>query len=89
MNVRFHEAVLAASGNLLLDRALRVVLAMPIAALGHIPTFSRDELRRRHDDHHRVFDAIAVRDGWRAELLMREHVLRVRDAAGRGAKRRG
>lgn len=84
-NVRFHEALLAASGNALLDRMVRMTLALPLAALDHIPRFTRDELRRRHDDHHRVFEAVAARDGWRAEMLMREHVLRVRDAAGRDA----
>jgi GntR family transcriptional regulator of vanillate catabolism len=82
-NVRFHEAVLAASGNRLLDRMVRLSLNLPLSSLNHIPRFTLDELRRRHDDHHRIFEAITNRDGWRAELLMREHVLRVRDATAR------
>lgn len=82
-NVRFHEAVLAASGNRLLDRMVRLSLNLPLSSLSHIPRFSLDELRRRHDDHHRIFGAIIERDAWRAETLMREHVLRVRDAAAR------
>lgn len=36
-------------------------------SLGSIPGL-------RHDDHHRSFEVIAGGDGWRAELLMREHV---------------
>jgi GntR family transcriptional regulator of vanillate catabolism len=84
-NVRFHEAVLAASGNRLLDRMVRLSLNLPLSSLSHIPPFTADELRRRHDDHHRIFEAIEGRDAWRAELLMREHVLRVRDAAARRA----
>jgi len=82
-NVRFHEAVLAASGNHLLDRMVRLSLNLPLSSLNHIPHFALDELRRRHDDHHRMFEAITNHDGWRAELLMREHVLRVRDAITR------
>jgi GntR family transcriptional regulator of vanillate catabolism len=31
-------------------------------------------LTRRHDDHHRIFDAIVRRESDRAEMLMREHV---------------
>lgn len=78
-NLRFHEAVLAASGNHLLGRMLRLSQTPPP---GEPPRPSLDELRRGLDDHHRIFQAITEHDAWRAETLMREHVLRVRDAAG-------
>jgi GntR family transcriptional regulator of vanillate catabolism len=31
-------------------------------------------LRRSHDDHHRLLEAIVLRDAPRAEQLMREHI---------------
>lgn len=31
-------------------------------------------MRRRHDDHYRIYEAILCRDSGRAELLMRDHV---------------
>jgi DNA-binding GntR family transcriptional regulator len=34
--------------------------------------------RRRHDDHHRIYEAIIAGEPWRAEWLMREHVSSVK-----------
>ncbi|MFS8064485.1 MAG: hypothetical protein ACMG5Z_07830 [Luteimonas sp.] len=31
-------------------------------------------MRRSHDDHHRILEAIRLRDAPRAEILMREHI---------------
>jgi len=34
-----------------------------------------DDVRRRHDDHHRLYQLIVDGEGWRSEVLMREHVI--------------
>jgi GntR family transcriptional regulator of vanillate catabolism len=74
VNVAFHDAVLRAAGNAMLNDMIRITLARPGATFRNIVSFTERDVRRRHDDHHRIFDAIRGRDGWRAEVLMREHV---------------
>lgn len=51
-------------------------LTQQIAPSSHrnIIAFERRDVRRRHDDHYRIYEAILCRDGGRAELLMRDHV---------------
>jgi hypothetical protein len=36
--------------------------------------FEHRDVRHRHGDHHRIYEAITARKPWRAEVLMREHV---------------
>lgn len=73
-NVAFHDTVLEASGNAMLHDAVRMTLTRPGATFRNIVTFTARDVRSRHDDHHRIFEAIVAGDGWRAEILMREHV---------------
>ena len=40
--------------------------------------FHYHDVRRRHDDHHRIYEAILARQPWRAETLMREHVASIK-----------
>jgi GntR family transcriptional regulator of vanillate catabolism len=47
---------------------------VPVSSSRNIVAFEHRDVRRRHDDHHRIFEAVMARDPWRAELLMREHV---------------
>ena len=77
-NVLFHTAVITAADNQMLEDTLRLALARPATSLRNIVSFSENPVRRRHDDHHRIYDAIRSGDGWRAELLMREHVTSVK-----------
>ena len=77
-NVAFHAAVLTAARNRMLEDALRLALTRPAATLRNIVAFTEAQVRRRHDDHHRIHEAIAAGDGWRAELWMREHVTSVK-----------
>ena len=77
-NVAFHDTVLATSGNAMLHDTIRMTLTRPGATFRNIVTFTERDVRSRHDDHHRIFEAIAAGDGWRAELLMREHVSSVK-----------
>lgn len=75
MNVMFHDAILAAAQNRMLSEAVRLTLNMPGSTHRRIVSFHRDDVRRRHDDHHRLYQLITAGEGWRAELLMREHVI--------------
>lgn len=77
-NVAFHDTVLLAAGNAMLHDTIRLTLTRPGATFRNIVTFTARDVRSRHDDHHRIFDAIAAGDGWRAEILMREHVSSVK-----------
>lgn len=74
INAAFHSAILAGSQARMLRDQLR--LSQQIAPSSHrnIVAFERRDVRRRHDDHHRIYEAILCRDGGRAELLMRDHV---------------
>lgn len=74
-NVAFHDAILAAAQNRMLTEAVRMTLNMPGSTHRHIVSFTHRDVRRRHDDHHRLLALIDGGHGWRAELLMREHVL--------------
>lgn len=75
MNVAFHDAILAAARNRMLADAVRLTLNMPGASSRRIVAFNYDDVRRRHDDHHRIYELIVAGEGWRAELMMREHVI--------------
>lgn len=74
VNVTFHDAVLSGSRSRMLSEAVRLTLNMPGSTHRNIVVFRHQDVRRRHDDHHRIFEAIMAGDGWRAEVLMREHV---------------
>jgi GntR family transcriptional regulator of vanillate catabolism len=75
MNVMFHDAILAAAQNRMLSEAVRLTLNMPGSSHRHIVSFKHEDVRRRHDDHHRIYHLISTGEGWRAEMLMREHVV--------------
>jgi GntR family transcriptional regulator of vanillate catabolism len=74
VNVTFHDAVLTSARSRMLSESVRLTLNMPGSTHRNIVAFKHQDVRRRHDDHHRIFEAIEAGDGWRAEVLMREHV---------------
>lgn len=74
INGDFHETLLAAARNRMLAEMIRICHHVPVSSSRNIVAFEHRDVRRRHDDHHRIFDAIIARDPWRAEVLMREHV---------------
>lgn len=78
LNARLHEAILQAADNQLLIDMIRMCQNIPISSDRNVMWSDFRWIRRSHDDHYRVFDAILARDGSRAELLMREHVLTVK-----------
>lgn len=73
-NVAFHEAIIEAAASPLLADMICQTLRRPGSSHLSIAAFSPAEVRRRHDDHHRILAAIDRNEGWRAEVLMREHV---------------
>ena len=74
VNACIHAAVLDAAGNQMLNDMIRLCHTVPVSSDRNILWDDYDWLRRSHDDHHRLFDSIARRDGSRAEQLMREHI---------------
>ena len=74
INAALHDAVLRAADNAMLVDMIRLCHNIPISSDRNVLWNEYRWLRRSHDDHHRLFDAIRQRDGARAEQLMREHV---------------
>ena len=74
INGDFHDTLLGAARNRMLAEMIRICHHVPMSSSRNIVAFEHRDVRRRHDDHHRIFDAIMAREPWRAELLMREHV---------------
>ncbi len=74
VNARFHASVLQAADNRMVRDMLRLCHNIPASSERNVLWEDHHWLRRSHDDHHRIFDAIQRRDGPRAEVLMREHV---------------
>lgn len=76
MNVDFHSAIIEASRNPWVADFVKRSHNVPMASDRIILWSDRDYpvIQRSHDDHHRILNAIAARDGDRAAALMREHV---------------
>jgi len=74
INGDFHETLLAAARNRMLGEMIRICHHVPVSSSRNIVAFEYRDVRRRHDDHHRIYEAIVAREPWRAEMLMREHV---------------
>jgi GntR family transcriptional regulator, vanillate catabolism transcriptional regulator len=80
INASFHETIHAAAGSRLLQDLVRLCRQVPISSPRTIIKFEFRDVRRRHDDHQRVFEAILGREPWRAEVLMRDHVTYLKTA---------
>ena len=74
INGDFHDTVLAAARNRMLGEMIRICHRVPMSSNRNIVAFEYRDVRRRHDDHHRIYEAILAQEPWRAEMLMREHV---------------
>jgi GntR family transcriptional regulator, vanillate catabolism transcriptional regulator len=64
----------------MLGEMIRICQHVPISSSRNIVAFHYQDVRRRHDDHHRIYEAIMAHEPWRAETLMREHVASIRAA---------
>lgn len=79
LNMRFHKAIIRASGNPAIAEALSRNDHLPFASVSSLVVDRHDmgrEFRRfnfAHMQHHAVVDALLNGQGARAEALMREH----------------
>jgi len=94
INFAFHDIIHTASRCRMLGDMIRLCQSVPQSSHRNVVAFEHIDVRRRHDDHHRIYDAILECDSYRAEMLMREHVASVktglvRSISGRPAPRRG
>jgi GntR family transcriptional regulator of vanillate catabolism len=80
INFVFHDTVHAASRCRMVGDMIRLCQRVPQSSVRNIVAFEYKDVRRRHDDHHRIYDAILLRDPWRAEMLMRDHVASVKSS---------
>jgi GntR family transcriptional regulator, vanillate catabolism transcriptional regulator len=80
INASFHETIHAAAGSRMLQDMVRLCRQVPTSSPRMIVAFEYRDVRRRHDDHQRVFEAILGREPWRAEMLMRDHVTYLKTA---------
>jgi GntR family transcriptional regulator of vanillate catabolism len=80
INATIHHTIHAAGGTRMLGDTLRLSAQIAPASHRNVIAFEYRDVRRRHDDHHRIFEAILCRDSGRAELLMRDHVESVKMA---------
>ncbi len=74
INDIFHSAIQTTAGSTMLKDMLRIAHQVAPSAHRNVIAFEYKDVRRRHDDHHRIFEAILLRDAGRAEMLMRDHV---------------
>ncbi|TCT01066.1 GntR family transcriptional regulator [Aquabacter spiritensis] len=94
INGTFHEAIHSAARCRMLTDMVRLCHSVPHSSHRNVISFEHMDVRRRHDDHHRIYDAILACDAYRAEMLMREHVASVKTSlvralSGRPLPRRG
>src|ERR1700720_1840811 len=89
INGDFHDTLLAAARNRMLAEMIRICHHVPVSSSRNIVAFEHRDVRRRHDDHHRVYEAIMAREPWRAEMLMREHVAGVKASLIKSLTERG
>jgi GntR family transcriptional regulator of vanillate catabolism len=74
INAAIHSAIHTAGQSRMLRDMLRQSQQVAPSSHRNVIAFELPDVRRRHDDHHRIYEAILCRDGSRAELLMRDHV---------------
>lgn len=74
MNVRFHNTIVEACGNRQLPDFIRKSHELPLASDRVVMWKTVEIVRRSHDAHVRVLDAIRNRQGARAEFMMQEHI---------------
>jgi GntR family transcriptional regulator of vanillate catabolism len=89
INGDFHDTLLAAARNRMLAEMIRICHHVPVSSSRNIVAFEHRDVRRRHDDHHRIYEAVIDREPWRAEMLMREHVAGVKASLIRSLTERG
>lgn len=80
VNATFHETIHAAAGSRMLGDMIHLCQQVPVSSPRNVVAFEERDVRRRHDDHHRIYEAMVAREPWRAEMLMRDHIASVRQS---------
>ena len=80
INACFHETIHGSAGSRLLNDMVYLCQQVPVSSPRYIVAFEERDVRRRHDDHHRIFGAIIGCEPWRAEMLMRDHVASIKSS---------
>ena len=75
MNTRLHETILHATGNAMLIDLTARTLAFPLTSSRVVHWVDYPGMRRSHDHHWVVVEAIERRQPARAEAMMTEHVM--------------
>ena len=77
-NIRFHAAIIALSGCKLIAEITNGLFTH-VRAIRQRTIFENDRARRSIIDHKEIVEAMEVRNGERAERLVREHTLKLRE----------
>lgn len=77
-NITFHQAILDLSGNPLLN-AIADSLFLHVRAIRNRTIIERDRAKRSVADHKEIIEALEAREPDRAERLVREHTMKLRD----------
>jgi DNA-binding GntR family transcriptional regulator len=81
-NISFHQAIISLSKCLLIAE-ITDRLFMHVRAIRARTIFEEDRAKRSIEDHLAIVDALEARDTERAERLVREHTLKLRDQVAR------
>lgn len=88
LNRRFHRTIHEAAGSRLVLEVVQLCQRVPHASAHNIMAFEVEDVRKRHVEHHKIYEAILFREPKQAEALMSAHVLGVKVAAARSIARR-
>ena len=77
-NIKFHQAIIRLAQSQLIGK-LTDDLFFHVRAIRQRTIFEQDRARRSIVDHKEIIAALEARDTERAERLVREHTLRLRD----------
>jgi DNA-binding GntR family transcriptional regulator len=77
-NMLFHSTILEVAGSSRLESMVRRVIELPLVYKSYI-WYSPDQQRISVHYHRQIANALAARDGERAELIMKEHIFEARD----------
>jgi GntR family transcriptional regulator, vanillate catabolism transcriptional regulator len=78
VNTMFHTSIFDAAGSDLVKDVVRLCQRMPQASAHNVMAFEITDIRKRHEAHHRIYEAILGREAREAENLMRQHILSVK-----------
>ena len=77
-NIRFHQAIISLSGCPLIEEITNG-LFFHVRAMRQRTIFENERVKRSIVDHKEIIAALEARDTERAERLVREHTLKLRD----------